>query len=286
MADRAKIDTAWRILIRTRRELPRIVKRRPGPRLTLGGGNPTGNRDRSQQRMLTGGSLAGAVNRLVDEGWSEAEAREVLRTVVLERFRKFAAGWSGYCNGDGWLRQLLLVDEGLRNEIAARHGIGDLVETALDLRDGAGLPDIMKLVSFGQSQSRLTRELRGKAEHPAVDLMVRVHGLPPDLARAVALYSETVPWWVYLLINVLLVIAGWIFWLAVTDPTNEVFTNDSVGGVGPGHYFVLPLMIIGMVAAQVWLVKDTPRREQAWREWFDRYKQDTPGDGSGDRTGG
>ena len=133
--------------------------------------------------------------------------------------------------------------------------------------------DLNRLVELGQKQAAMKSAMRKTGDHQSVDLLTEVYGLHPSLARAVALYSETVPWWAYLAINAFIILASWLFWLAIVDPQNAAFTNDSVGGVGWMHYTILPLFALGMLAAEIFMIKDTPRREKAWQEQLVKYRK-------------
>jgi len=274
-SDRVTTNRAWQALKESRRELAPLVQDRVPSSISFWTRNQY-HKHQSTKSMKTGASISQAVKHLEAEGMETAECQGVIRQTVIRRFSWFAKTWNRYCNSDGWVRDLLACDQELRSTIIEQHEISSFVDQLEGFRadPGAISPDITMLFGLAQEQSRLLTRMRNDHEHPAIDLLEKRHGLDPRLARAVMLYSQAVPLWAYIAINAFLLIAGWIFWLALVDPQNAVFTNESVGGVGIGHYVFLPLFILGMLLAEIWLIIDSPRREKAWRGWLEKFKQE------------
>ena len=93
-----------------------------------------------------------------------------------------------------------------------------------------------------------------QGRHPARELMQSQYGLHPELALAVLKHSRVVPWWALLALAAVTLVCGCVFTLAIVDPQNTAFQNESVGGVGPMHYIVLPLMGLLFLAALIYMI--------------------------------
>ena len=100
---------------------------------------------------------------------------------------------------------------------------------------------------------------RETGRHPAAELMADKYGIHKELAKAVLLHSRIEPWWAHIALTAAWLVCGLVFMAALLNPHSPAFENDSVGGVGPLHYIVLPLFTLMFFAVQIWLLKVRPQ---------------------------
>lgn len=212
-----------------------------------------------------------AVQILAGQGMDAAEARRDIEAWILRHFPRFANSWDVYIENHGFMTDAPRLK-------AAGHGDGQAAGDLLKLpgsvselvsNPAAVLGQPEKVGSMLDYASMLNRR---DSDHPAQFMLVRLYGLHPLLAQAVMQHSRVVPWWAYWVILIFTVICGSTFIQAIVDPHNPGFENESVGGVGPLHYIVLPLLTLAFASALVWLIRDRPRREQAWRKILQQYR--------------
>lgn len=215
-----------------------------------------------------------AIDQLVSHGWSQARAEETVRLCLLQHFTVFADSWDDYIDNRGWLLDLLSAQDSLREKISSRFSVAPLLETVGAMRDDvqAPLKDPRAWGPLLKSSGELFHG-RETGEHPAAELMVVKYGLHRELAKAVLLHSRIEPWWAHIALTAAWLISGLVFIAALTNPHSQAFENESVGGVGPLHYVVLPLFTLIFLGAQIWLIKVRPQRQKQWREQLARYVQ-------------
>jgi hypothetical protein len=213
-----------------------------------------------------------AMEQLNRHGWDTTKAEGAVRLALLKNFMTFADSWDAYIDNRGWLTDLLGAEQSLREKIASRFPVAPLIAIAEAMRldPQAPLKDLQQWGPLLQATGELARRSE-TGEHPAVELMVAKYGMHRELAKAVLLHSRVEPWWAHMALAAGWLICAAIFITAIVDPHNPGFDNASVGGVGPLHYIMLPLFILMFLAAQIWLIKTRPRRQQQWREQLTRY---------------
>lgn len=222
----------------------------------------------------TGFIPAVACEQLVTQGWDARRAEGAVRQALLGRFTAFADSWDDYIDNRGWLLELLGAPEGLREKTSGRFSLAPLLATVETLRvdPQAPLKDARQWGPLLKSAGELSQQ-REAGQHPAAELMVSKYGLHRELAKAVLLHSRLEPWWAHIALAAAWLVCGLVFLAALVNPHNPAFENDSVGGVGPLHYVVLPLFALMFLAAQIWLIKVRPQRQKQWREQLGRYIQ-------------
>lgn len=277
----AQQQHAWKVLAGTKRRLSDLPDRR-GTNLSVVFGRGVSRKEPAKrQPMYSGYSLAAARAKLLAEGWQAAVIEEALHGTIVGNFRRFAASWAGYVGGRGWFNELLQMDDAERGPIIGECRLESIWETVQQGQQSltALLSDLGKLATVADE----AKALEARREEPGSPIryfLERRYGLPAELSLAVMKCNQAVPWWVFIVLAVLAVLCGWLFWLAIVDPQNAAF--QSAGGVGWLHYTVVPLFAVAMVGVDVWLIIDRPRRERDWREQLQRYVESGPvGPGGG-----
>lgn len=261
---------AWQALRRSRRLLPHPLQRTDVQLpLILGGKNNQGAKARPDP-VYTGFSIVRASETLAKSGLGAAQINQALHAAVIKRFGSFANSWSNYITRHGWLFELLEMDEAERQPIIKRSGVGELSELVRKLAENpvAMLMDLVSLAQLATLSSRFEQE-KGKPNNPICLMLTERHGLHPELALAVLKHSQSVPWWVLVVLPLAALVCGLVFVQAIINPHAQSF--EDAGGVGILHYTAVPLLGAFFVAATVWLIKDRPRREKEWREQLDKY---------------
>lgn len=248
------LPEAWRTLRRTRRPLPHRLK--------------------AGQTLHSGYVPAEAAKLLAADGQGAAAAEQLINGLVLQRFPAFADSWDSYVDNAGWLADALSLPAAERQAFAERWSIPGLLEIADQVPGNplAALGDWPRLSGLLRETSALQLK-RESGVHPAGTLMASRYGLHPELAKAVLLHGRIEPWWVHPVLSFFVLLCAGLFTLALADPHNAAFDNESVGGVGPLHYIVLPLFGLLIATVQVWLLKTRPQRQRQWREQLKRYAE-------------
>ena len=215
-----------------------------------------------------------ASERLISMGWDPARADSAVRQALLQHFTAFADSWDSYIDNKGWLIDLLAADESLRKDISGQFGVTKLIDTVDTMRADpqAALSDLPQWGPLLKSVGELSIA-RETGRHPAAELMADKYGIHKELAKAVLLHSRIEPWWAHIALTAAWLVCGLVFMAALLNPHSPAFENDSVGGVGPLHYIVLPLFTLMFFAVQIWLLKVRPQRQKEWREQLARYIQ-------------
>jgi len=262
----------WQALRRSRRQLTHPLEHSAGKLPALLGGAGTARAKARSERVYTGMSVAGARETLVASGLSIATADRALQSAVLQRFRAFAGSWGNYITRHGWLYELLELPEAERQPIVERCHIGELAQLVKRLVENPAsiMLDIGSLAELTQLANRIQQD-KEQPDSPIRHLLTARHGLHPELALAVLKYSQSVPWWALIAFPVAALVLILVFWQALVNPHAEFFEN--AGGVGPAHYLLVPLMAAAFIFVSVWLVRDRPRRERAWRDQLAKYQQ-------------
>jgi hypothetical protein len=265
-------NKAWQALRHSRRRLPHPLERSAGNVPAIFGGAAAVSAKARSERIWTGCSLTGARQKLVESGLDAAAADLALGAAAVRHFRGFAGSWGSYIQRNGWLYELLDLDEDERRRIVERCHIKELAGLVARLLDNPA--SIMLDVTSLAELTRLANQIQQDKEHPDSPirhLLTARHGLDPELALAVLKYSQSVPWWALLAFPVGAVVCALVFLAAIVNPHADFFEN--AGGVGIAHYTLVPLLAIGFGFASVWLVKTRPQRERAWREQLAKYEQ-------------
>lgn len=230
------------------------------------------NDTRRRKSNVTGFCTSAAVAELVRTGMPQQDAELAVRQAVLDHFPAFANSWDGYIDRNGYLLELLLLPGDQKAHLAgnpAWAGLNELVQRAADSRMSM-LSDTALVVELAKLSELNSRR---DETHPAYALMVNVHGLHPELARAVMLHAKVIPWWAYPLLGFLILLGAGTFLLALVNPHSAVFENESVGGVGWMHYILLPLVTLALIGALWLIVKRRPLLEREWRQQLERYRR-------------
>ncbi|GEM_PF-2450948 len=277
----AQQQHARKALAGTKRRLPDLPGHRTSSVSLTIGGAASRRRNARPQPLYSGYSFSAAREKLRAAGWQPDEIEEGLHRAVAANLRRFVASWVGYVSRHGWLHELLQLDEATRTAIISEcrlEGVWELLQQGQQpmtmlLSDLAGL-------AAAADEIKGLEERREQHDGPLRYFMEQRYGLPAELSLAVLKYGQAVPWWVFVMVAVFAVICGWIFWLAIVDPHNPGFEN--AGGVSWVHYTIVPLFGLAMVAVDIYLIRDRPRRERAWRKQAQRYLESGPaGTGSG-----
>lgn len=270
MADPDK--QAWQALRRSRRQLPHPLERSAGNLPAIFGGAGAVRAKARSERVYTGCSMARAREALVKFGLDAAAADRALHAAAVRHFRGFAGSWGSYISRNGWLYELLDLEEEERKRIVERCHIKELSDLVVRLLDNPA--SIMLDVASLAELTQLANQIQRDKEHPGSPLrylLTERHGLHPELALAVLKYGQTVPWWALVAFPVAAAVCAAIFWQALVNPHAEFFEN--AGGVGLAHYVLVPLLALAFAFASGWLIKDRPRREREWRDQLAKYEQ-------------
>lgn len=268
MPQAAREREAWQALRRTQR----LLHEQRSQSVSFSGG---GARSSSAvKRIYCGYSPALAAANLREQGWDETEAASVIKAVILRRFAACAGSWNSYVSGHGFLYELEQLPPALSGLYEERYKLSETKAELQKLLDAGplALANPAQLAgTIGKLNTLQVEGANGDADkHPALPALVDYHGLHPELARAVVLYQQAVPWWAIALIFFFAALAGLIFVGALVNPQSEAF-NDGAGA-GPAQYVAAPLFSIAFFAVGSWLWRDSPRRNAAWRAALERYR--------------
>lgn len=264
----AREQLAWNAL----RNSTRKIHDSRSQSITLGG---TGAGTRSERKTVYSGfSPALAAPVLIAEGWEPQEVEAAFRKLSLDRFAAFSGSWNGYVAGHGFMYELDQLPPEALQEYEERFKLSATKKEIekLATQGVMALADPLALANSIGKLNRLQAEAASgdPAQHPALPALTRYHGLHPELAQAVVLHQQAVPWWAIALIFFFASLAALVFVAALINPHSEAF-NDGAGA-GPAQYIVSPLFSLLFFAVGIWLWRDLPRRNAKWLAALERYR--------------
>ncbi|HES58290.1 MAG TPA: hypothetical protein ENO21_02560, partial [Firmicutes bacterium] len=195
MPDAAELKLAWRALKGSRLDFTS----RPDGSQPLVPGNLIQLIERDARRKrsnVTGYRPAAAAAELAGQGVSQTAAESQVRQAILADFPRFANSWDKYIDHNGYLLELLLLPDADKQLLAAHESLGRLRQLA-ERTEGSAISFIADTSMTVELAKLAELNARRDETHPAYSLMVQVHRLHPELARAVMLHAKVVPWWVY-----------------------------------------------------------------------------------------
>lgn len=222
--------------------------------------------------IATGYSPGRAQAALEAQGMNAAQAARALSGAVLKRFQAFAASWSYYIAEKGWGLELVAMQPEEQSAFEEAFALKGAVHAFEELRRDPlqAMGNVPELIALTAQLSKL--ETASEPEcHPALFFLTRTHGLDPELAKALLLYSREAPIWAIFSGLIISLVFGLIAVIAFVDPQNAMFTAEGGNGAGPLHRILLPLVSLGALGLMAYLAWDRPRRRKAWTAQLRKY---------------